>query len=241
MIGAAGGGRAVHDGNVRYAHGRHARHVGEGAAAVDEDLRLIVEIGAARFHQRDEGQLVAHDDLLHAQGLAQAHGRRRAALDAGVAGGDHRAHARHGADAGDHAAALDVLRAVVVVHVEAGERRDFQERGTAVDQMGEALARRELAALLEQGELLVGGVAHALLERPELIDQRQHVAAVGAERLRIRIDAGLDDGHQLSSRIAGARLPLCRSMLLRRQRGGGRCVRGLDRPSPTHEPMLRPI
>ena len=51
------------------------------------------------------------------------------------------AHARDVADAGDDAAALDVLGAVVVVHVEAGERGELQERRAAVDEVREALAR----------------------------------------------------------------------------------------------------
>ena len=58
----------------------------------------------------------------------------------------------------------------------------------------------ELAALLEHGQLLVRGIAHARLQRAELLDQRQHVAPIGAERLRIRIDAGLQDGHQCHPR-----------------------------------------
>ena len=193
VIGAARRRGAVHDGDMRDAHGRHARHVGEGAAAVDEDLGLVVEVGAARLHQRDVGQLVAQHDLLHAQALAQAHGRGGAALDAGVAGADHAAHAADVADAGDDAAALDVLGAVVVVHLEAGEGGDLQERRAAVDQVREALARGELAALLEHREFLVGGIPHARLERPEPLDERQHVAPVGAERLGFRVDPGLDD------------------------------------------------
>ena len=129
------------------------------------------------------GSLLRDHDLLHAQVLAQAHGRGGAALDAGIAGRDDAAHARHSADAGNHAAALDVLRAVVVVHVEAGERRDLQERRAAVQHLGQPLPRRQLSALLENGKLLVRRVAHALLERTEILDQRQHVATVGLEDL----------------------------------------------------------
>jgi hypothetical protein len=66
--------------------------------------------------------------------------------------------------------------------------------------VGKALARRELAALLEHGELLVGRVAHARLQHPEALHQRQHLAPIGAKGLGIRIDLGLYDGHQLSSR-----------------------------------------
>jgi hypothetical protein len=195
MIGAPGGRGAVHHRDMRDAHRRHARHVGEGAAAVDEDLGLVVEVGAARFHQRDVGQLVGQHDLLHAQRFAQAHGGRGAALDAGVARRDDATHTRHSADAGDDAAALDVLGAVVVVHLEAGQGGDLQERRAAVDEMGQALARGQLAALLEHGELLVGGIAHPRLQRTEALDQRQHVAPVDPKRLGIRIDAGLQDGH----------------------------------------------
>ena len=179
---------AVNHGHVRDAHGRHAREVGEVAPAVDEDLGLVVEIGAARLHQRDERQLVAQHDLLHAQVLAQAHGRRGAALDAGVACRDHAAHARDIADAGDHAATLDILRAVVVMHVETGESGYLEERRATVEHVGEPLARRELPALLEHRQLLVGGIAHATLQRAELLHQREHVTPVGLEGLRLRVD-----------------------------------------------------
>ena len=78
------------------------------------------------------------------------------------------------------------VRAVVVVHAEACERRDLQERRAAVEQVRETLARSELAALLEHGQLGVGGFAHAALQRAKLLHQRQHVAPVGLERLRLR-------------------------------------------------------
>ena len=50
QIRAAGGGRAMHHRDLRDAGGRQPRLVGKGAAAVDEDLGLVHQVGAARLH-----------------------------------------------------------------------------------------------------------------------------------------------------------------------------------------------
>src|SRR5215831_3456815 len=62
--------------------------------------------------------------------------------------------------------------------------------------MGEPLARGELAALAEERKLLIGSIPHTCLERAEALDECQHLAPVGPERLGIGIDVGLDDGHR---------------------------------------------
>src|SRR5690606_10377616 len=105
LIGAAGGGGAVHHGHLGNAHGRDACLVGEAARAFHEDVGGVVQVGAAGLGQGDDGQLVLHGDLLHAQRLLQAGGGDGAALDGAVVGQHQAAHALHVADAGDDAAA----------------------------------------------------------------------------------------------------------------------------------------
>ncbi len=64
----------MHHGDLRQAHGRHTCLVGEAARAFDENLRGVIEIGAATFGEGDDRQFVFHGDLLQAQGLVQAAG-----------------------------------------------------------------------------------------------------------------------------------------------------------------------
>ena len=209
QIRAARGRGAVHHGDLRNAGGRHARLVGEAAPAFDEHLRLVQQIGAAGFDEAHERQLVLERDLLDAQVLLHAHGRRGAALDGAVIGGNDAADARHVADAGDAAAALDALGAVIVVHAQAGERRQFEPRRTRIDQQRDTLARQQLAAGAKAIALGVGEVPHLLLERAEVADQRQHLLAIGAKRCGVGIDAALDDRHERFSCSLRARRGRC--------------------------------
>ena len=75
LISTARGRRAMHHRDLRHTHGRHPRLIGEGAAAVDENVRLVVEVGATAFGERDYGSLFADGDLLQAQRLPQTAGR----------------------------------------------------------------------------------------------------------------------------------------------------------------------
>ncbi len=125
LVGAAGGGVAVHHGDLRDAGGGQACLVGEGAGALHEHVGGVVEVGAAGFHQAHHGQPVLLGDALQAQGFMQPGGRYRAALDGGVGGGDQAAHAAHIADAGDGAAA-GFGAVLVVVHFVAGQVHQAQ-------------------------------------------------------------------------------------------------------------------
>ncbi len=149
QVGATGGGRAVHHGNLRDALRRQAGLVGETASAVYKDFALVHQVGATAFHQIDHRQLVLAGDLLGAQGLAQTHGRHGAAFDRAVACGYQATPSRHHADADDGAAAHDRLLSIVVVHVETGQAAEFQEGRAPVQQAGDAFARQQLAALFE--------------------------------------------------------------------------------------------
>ena len=86
----------MHHGDLRDAARRHARLVGEAAAARHEDLGLVEQVGAARLDQVHDRQLVLHHDLLHPLALALAGRRHGAALDGGVRGRSRRsARPRH--------------------------------------------------------------------------------------------------------------------------------------------------
>ena len=148
QIGAAGGRGAMDHGDLRNAARRHACLVGEAAAARHEDLGLVQKIGAARFDQVHQRQLVLHDDLLHALALALARRRHGAALDGAVGRRDDAAHALDIADARDRAAA-GARAVLVVVHAVARQRHQLEEGRAAVEQQGDALARHELLALGE--------------------------------------------------------------------------------------------
>ena len=132
QVGAACGGRAVHDRNLRYACSRQPRLVGEGAATVNKDVGLVHQVGATTFHQRDQRQLVLRRQFLRAQRFFQAHGRNRAAFDGAVAGTDEHALAGHLAYTHDAAAAEHTFFAVVVVHAQAGQGAEFQKVAAAV-------------------------------------------------------------------------------------------------------------
>ena len=150
LVGAAGGGRAVRDRHHRQAGGRQARQVAEQVAAAHEVLDAVQhQVGAGALDQLHERQLVLERELLDAQLLVQPHRLQRAGVDARVGRGDHAAHARDEADAGDHAAAWHALVEVRVVEAEAGQRRDLEERRAGVEQQRQPLARQQLAALLE--------------------------------------------------------------------------------------------
>src|SRR5690606_15989823 len=188
QIGAAGRRRAVDHGDLRNPGRRGPGHVAEYLAALDEQLALAIEVGAAALDQPDAQQLVLHRNALGPEALLQAHRRDRAALDRAVVGRDHAAHAGHEADAGDVAAAERVLAAVVVVHLVAGQRRQLEERRAGIEQSGDPLARGQLAALLELGPAGLAVGPDRGLEGAKALDQREHLRAV----LLVAVAAGVE-------------------------------------------------
>ena len=71
--------------------------------------------------------------------------------------------------------------AVLVVHAEAGERRQLEQRRAAIEQQRDALARQECWPRARNVAPGVRGLAHLLFERAKLADQRQHLLAIGAK------------------------------------------------------------
>ena len=197
LVGTAGGGGTMHHGDLRQAHGRHARLVGEAARAFDEDVSGVVEVGATALGQGDHRQFVLHGDLLQAQGFLQSGGRDGATLDRAVVGDHQAAHAGHVADAGDDAAA-GLGTVLVVVQPVAGQRGQLEERRTWVEQQVDALARQQLAALFKLGLGLGGLVQHLLFHVAEAGDGGKHGLAVLREAFAVNVDFRLDDRHRVT-------------------------------------------
>ena len=195
-VGAAGGGRAVHHADHRNACRRQPGQVVEQLAAVDEAFDLVLQqVGAGRFDQLHEGQLVLHGDVLRAQDLVAAHALDGAGVDAGIVDGDDAARAADRADAGDDAAAGHALLGVGLVDQPAGQRRQLQPRRAGVEQPRQALARQQLVPFVEQRLGLGRGGGGTRFELAQAADQLQHGLALRLEGLAFGMDAGFEDRH----------------------------------------------
>jgi hypothetical protein len=178
----------------------------KAAPALDEDLGLVEQVGAAAFDQPDQRQLVVARQFLGAQALLQAHRRDGAALDCAVAGRDHAAFAGHRADADDGAAAEHAVLAVVVVHAQSGEGAELDEVAATVDQARHAFTRQQLAALLELVALRCRFLAYLGFERAHFRKAFGHARSVGREGGRAGIDQRVQDRHQASFNTSGMTL-----------------------------------
>ena len=126
-VGAAGGARAHHDGDLRDALRRHLRLVEEDPAemvAIGEDLVLQGQECAAGVDEVDAREVVLLGDFLRAQMLLDGEREVRAAFDGRVVGDDHALAAFDHADAGDDAGG----RRLAVVEIPRGERVQLEER-----------------------------------------------------------------------------------------------------------------
>ncbi len=138
-VGAAGGARAHHHGDLRDALGGERGLVVENApemVAVGEHLVLVGQVGAARVDQVDARKAMLAGDLLGAQVFLHGQWEVGAALDRGVVGDDHALDAGDPADSGDHAGgghlgAVDLM---------GGQRADLEKRRALVEQMVDAIA-----------------------------------------------------------------------------------------------------
>ena len=141
----------AHDhGNLRDALRAHVGLVVEDAAevlAVREHVVLVGQVGAARVHQVNAGQIVLHRHFLGTQMLFDCHRVIGAALDSGVVANDQAIDTADAADAGNQTGAGCAVAAVAVrVHGQRGQRRQLQKRRARVQQHLHAFARRQLAA-----------------------------------------------------------------------------------------------
>ena len=194
---AARGRRPVHHRDDRNPGSRQPREVVEQRAAADEELHPVLEqIGARRLDQVQERQPVLQRDGLRAQHLLGAQHLKGAGVDAGVARHDHDAHTADVADTTDHRATRDGRLGVVGIVKVAGQGGQLQPGCARIEQPGDALARQQLPALVEQRLGVRGGIAGARLERTQALDQPEHVRAVALERLARDVECGLNRRHQ---------------------------------------------
>ncbi len=194
----------MHHADHRNARRRQPRQPVETAAAVDEGLHPIrQQVGTGRFDQVDERQLLLQRNGLRALELLDAHRLHGAGVDARVVHDDHRAHAADPADAGDEAAAGNRARRVRVVQAETGQRGQLQERRAGIEQTPQAVARQQLATLLEARARSLGLVACARFQRAQLVDEFRQCGVVLAVRVAVRDDARIKRRHRWPPRVAG--------------------------------------
>ena len=142
---AAGRARPQHRGDLRDALGGHDRLVVEAlakSAHVGEQLVLKREVAAARVDQVDAGQPVLQRDLLRPGVLASRHREVRPALHRRVVADDHHLAALDAPDPGDDPGS----GGLVVVHPVRGQRRQLEERRSAIEQPADAVAGKQLPA-----------------------------------------------------------------------------------------------
>jgi len=164
---------------------------------------LHAKVGPGRLDEAHVGDAVVACDLEGPHPLLAGVGGERTAQHRRIIGEDHAFDAGDDADADDRAAANGVVRVV------RGERTDLEEGAVRVEDVREALAYGELAAL---GQTLVVGGASAgfrLVEQPiDLRQLLQHRGPVLDEGVGARIEArsearGEERLHRVSHAVAG--------------------------------------
>ena len=146
---------------------RHLRLIVEDAAKmplVRKNLVLHRQEGAAGIHHVDARKVVLPRDVLCPQMLLHRHRVVGAALDGGVIGDDDAFPPRNAPDAGDDARRMHVA----AIQAVGGQRRQFEERGSGIDQQVDAVARQHLAA---RGVPLARGLAAAAGDLLQLVAQ----------------------------------------------------------------------
>ena len=198
QVGAAGRRVAEHEGDRRDAVRRRPGQVAERAPAGDEDVLLGRQVGAAGLDEMDRRQAVLEGDVGGAERLAQRVRVARPAAYRRIAGADQAFHAADDADAGDDAGADGVVRAV------RRQRAELEERGVLVDEQLDALAGKQLAALV----MALGVLRPAAGDRlgvlgVDLGELGEHRLPVGGElggRSRAHPSARCDEnGHSTAS------------------------------------------
>ena len=160
--------------------------------AIGKHLGLVGQIGAAGIDQVDARQPVLARHFLRPQVLLHRQRVIGAALDGGVVAHDHAFTAPDAADAGDDAGGVDRI----VIHAEGGQRRQFEERRSGIDETHHPLARQQLAAGLMTIARLFAAAGGRLRAVPhEIGGKARHRGAIGGEILRSRRDVRLQDGH----------------------------------------------
>ncbi len=154
-VGAAGGARPHHHGDLRDPSRRHTGLVVEDASEmlpVGKDLGLHRQKRATRVDEVDAGEAVLERDLLGAQVLLHRHRVVGAALDGGIVGDDQGLAAGDAADSRDHSSGWRFA----VVEVVGGEGRELEKGRGGIEQRIDTLASEHLAAPLVPVAVLLG-------------------------------------------------------------------------------------
>jgi hypothetical protein len=148
---------------------------------VGKHLVLVGQVGAARIHQIDAGQIVLERDLLGAEMLLHRQRVIGPALHRGVVAHHHHVAAPDPADPRDHARAGNVS----TVKIMGGEPPDLEKRRIRIEQCRHPVARQQLAApdmTLPRGLRSAQPVQFG--RRRRLRDLRLHPCRVVLEDLR---------------------------------------------------------
>lgn len=189
LVGAAGGGVAMHHGDLGNPGRGQPGLIGEAPGPGDENVRGVVKIGTTAFRQGNHRQLVLKGNLLQAQSLVQPGRSDGAPLDGTVAGDHQTADARDHPDAADQAAAgLAAVR--VVVHLVAGEGAEFEKLAAPVQQAVEAVPGEQFAPPGETGPGRLGQVQCLLLRLAEDLQVSPQGVVVGPVLVRARVNVG---------------------------------------------------
>ena len=111
------------------------------AVLAGEDTVLIRKIDAGRIDQINDGDAVAHCDLLRAQDLRNGFGPPCAGFHGGIVGDKDCGAAFNFTDAGDNACG----GRLAFVSVVGDEQSDFKKAGAGIDETGDAFAGCQLA------------------------------------------------------------------------------------------------
>ena len=138
-----------------------------------KDAVLQRQVHTGRIHQIDDGQPVAHRDLLNAEDLGDRLRPPRPRLHRGIVGHDHRRPALNLRQSGYHARA----RRLTIVLVVGDEQADLEEHRAGVDQPRDALASGKLSvAVLLLDLLRTAAGTQLFFERVQLVDELAHAS-----------------------------------------------------------------
>ena len=198
QIGAAGDAHAHDGGDLRDAHGGHARVVAEDAAEVvlvGEDVFLQRQEDAGGVDEIEGGEMVLHRDVLRAENLLGGHGEEGAGLHGGVVGDDHAEAAGDAAEAADDAGGGGA--APLGIHVKPRIRASSKRSRAGIEEQRDALARGEaLLGVLGFDGFCAAAFADGGLLLAECGEQGEHAGGVGLLTLRFRVEFGGERGVQ---------------------------------------------
>eukprot|EP00123_Amoebidium_parasiticum_P022540 comp8961_c0_seq1/m.4156 comp8961_c0_seq1/g.4156 ORF comp8961_c0_seq1/g.4156 comp8961_c0_seq1/m.4156 type:complete len:320 (+) comp8961_c0_seq1:1447-2406(+) len=177
-IGTTSSTRAHHYGNLWDAGSRHGSLVVENTTKVvpvGEHIGLVGQVGTARVHEVDAGQVVLHGHLLGPQVLLDGDWVVGASLDRGVVGYNHTLGPGDPADTGDDT----TTRHIVGVELVAGHLGELEEGGVGIQQGVHSVSGQQLAPLdVPFNGLGTTTLLHGFDLVPQILNQCLHARVV---------------------------------------------------------------